>query len=228
MISGLLISQAEAGLGAAGETIPGLSFSKFETSIYAEYGLSDRLTLILQLASQRVSQDNNGITDTAEGLSASRAGLQARLWQSGRIVVSAQLAAVIPGGGENIADRPLGDGANGAEARLLIGRSLGTNGFADLQAGYTWRAEGYPEEYRLDATLGWRWAERYQLLAQSFYTQGEADRQRSHRAFRQHKLQVSAGRAIGNGTLMFGAFTTIDGRNSIDESGVIVSWWRRF
>lgn len=228
LITGLLLSQAEEGLDAAGEEIPGFSFSKYETSFYAEYGLSDRLMLVLQLAGQRVSQNHNGITDAAEGLSASRAALQARLFQGERWVMSAQLAAVIPGGGENIADRPLGDGANGAEARLLVGRSIGSNGFLDVQAGYTWRSQDYPSEIRIDTTAGWRFRDHFHVSAQSFYTEGEADRQRNHRAFRQHKLQLSAGREIGSGTLMLGAFTTIDGRNSIDERGVLVSWWRRF
>jgi hypothetical protein len=228
VISGLLLSGADHSLDNSGNRQPGLYFSKYESSFYAEYGISDRLTLILQLAGQQVSQDNNGITDTASGLSASRLGLQRRLVSMGRWTSSLQVSAVIPGGGENVADRPLGDGANGIEFRWLTGRSIAENGFLDFQLARTWRADNYPAEFRADVTLGWRPTERYVLMAQSFFTQGEADRQRNNRAFSQYKLQVSAGRRVGNGTLMAGVFTTVYGRNSIEESGVTLSWWRRF
>jgi hypothetical protein len=228
VISGFLLSGAEHSLDNAGHRQSGLYFSKYESSFYAEYGMTDRLTLILQLAGQRVSQDNNGITDTAAGLSASRLGLQRRLLSAGRWTSALQISAVIPGGGENVADRPLGDGANGLEFRWLVGRSIAANSFLDVQFARTWRADDYPAEYRADVTFGWRPTERYVVMAQSFFTQGDADQQRNNRAFSQHKLQVSAGRQIGNGTLMAGAFTTVYGRNSIEESGVVVSWWRRF
>lgn len=228
IISGLLLSSAEYLIDSDGNRQAGLYFSKYESSIYAEYGLTRRLTLILQLAAQQVSQDNNGATDTASGLSASRLGLQAVVWQNERWIVSGQIAAVIPGGGENVADRPLGDGANGLEFRWLAGRSIGRSGFADLQYGYTYRSDDYPDEQRLDLTAGWRLSRRLSVMLQSFNTFGAEDRQRNNRAFSQFKLQLSGGLRIGNGELVAGAFTTLDGRNSIDESGWTLSWWRRF
>lgn len=223
-----MLSEAGSSLDRNGERQPGLYFSKYESSFYTEYGLTDRLTLVLQLAGQRVSQDNNGITDTAEGLAASRAGLQARLLSFGRWTSSVQIAGVIPGGGENVADRPLGDGANGVELRALVGRSVGSNGFLDLQLARTWRADEYPAETRLDATLGWRIRENYLVMAQSFYTVADADITRNGREYRQHKVQFSAGRNFGRGRLMLGAFTTLSGRNAIDETGFVASWWRSF
>lgn len=228
IISGLLLSGADYLIDDGGDRQPGLYFSKYETSIHAEYGLTDRWTLVLQLAAQQVSQDNNGITDTASGLSASRIGLQTQLWRNARWILSLQGSAVIPGGGENVADRPLGDGANGMELRGLLGRSVGNAGFADIQYGYTWRSENYPSEQRLDLTAGWRLSPRVSVMMQSFNTLGAADRQRNNRAFAQHKLQLSAGVTFGNGELVAGAFTTLDGRNAIDESGWVISWWRRF
>lgn len=228
MITGLLLSEASSSLDHNGERQSGLYFSKFESSFYTEYGLTDRLTVILQLAGQRVSQDNNGITDTAEGLAASRAGLQSHLFGFGRWTTSVQVAAVIPGGGENVADRPLGDGANGVELRALAGRSLGSNGFLDLQLARTWRVDDYPAETRFDATLGWRIHDDYLLMAQSFYTAADADLARNGREYAQHKIQVSTGRNFGQVRLMLGAFTTISGRNAIDESGITASWWRAF
>lgn len=223
-----MLSEASSILDDNGERQPGLYFSKYESSFYTEYGLTNRLTAILQLAGQRVSQDNNGITDTAEGLAASRAGLQVRLLNLGRWTFSTQMAAVIPGGGENVADRPLGDGANGVELRALAGRSLGSNGFLDLQVARTWRADNYPAETRFDATLGWRIRENYLMMAQSFYIVADADLARNGREYAQHKIQFSAGRRFGRGRLMLGAFTTVSGRNAIDESGIIASWWRSF
>lgn len=228
MISGLLLSQADDLIDRDGHRQAGLHFSKFETSLYSEYGLTDRLTLVLQLAGQQVSQDNNGITDTASGLAASRLGLQLQVFETRRWIVAGQISAVVPGGGENVADRPLGDGANGIEMRALVGRSVRRRGFLDLQIGHTWRSEDYPSETRFDATLGWRLSDRYSVMAQSFLTSGAADRRRNNRSFVQHKVQVSAGRQFRRGELMVGAFTTVYGRNSIAESGFVMSWWRRF
>jgi len=227
-ISGLLLSDADATLDRDGNRQGGLYFSKYESSFYAEYGLTDRLTVILQLAGQRVSQDNNGITDTAEGLAASRAGVQAQVFEFSRWTFSGQASLVIPGGGENVADRPLGDGANGVEFRALAGRSIGEAGFLDLQLARTWREDDYQAETRLDATLGWRIRKNYLVLAQSFYISADADLARNGREFSQHKVQFSAGRRIRGRQLMIGAFTTVSGRNSIDESGVVISWWREF
>lgn len=223
-----MLSEASSSLDHNGDRQTGLYFSKFESSFYAEYGLTERLTVILQLAGQRVSQDNNGITDTAEGLAASRAGLQAHLLALGCWTSSVQVSAVIPGGGENVADRPLGDGANGVELRAMAGRSLGTDGFLDLQFARTWRADNYPAETRFDATLGWRIRDNYTLMAQSFLTVADPDISRNRREFTQHKVQFSAGRSFGDSRLMLGVFTTVSGRNAIDETGLVASWWRSF
>jgi len=227
-ISGLLLSGADSSLDPDGNRQSGLYFSKYESSFYAEYGLTERLTFILQLAAQRVSQDNNGITDTAEGLAASRVGLQTSLFDAGRWTFSAQAAGVIPGGGENVADRPLGDGANGLELRALAGRSLRNNGFLDAQLARTWRENDYPAETRFDATLGWRLGDSNLVMAQSFYITADSDLTRTGRAYSQHKIQFSVGRNIRGRQLTIGAFTTVSGRNAIDESGIVISWWRRF
>jgi hypothetical protein len=223
-----LLSEADDLIDREGQRRSGLYFSKYETSLYTEYGVTDRLTLVLQLAGQRVSQDNNGVTDTASGLAASRLGLQYRFWDSGRWVAAAQIAGIVPGGGENVADRPLGDGANGIELRALLGRSVSQNGFIDAQVGHAWRSENYPSESRFDITVGWRISERYSVMLQSFLTRGDADRLRNNRSFIQHKLQIGAGRQFGTGEVMLSGFTTVYGRNSIAESGIAVSWWRRF
>lgn len=223
-----MLSSADDLIDRNGSRQAGLYFSKYETSLYAEYGIRERLTLVLQLAGQQVSQDNNGITDTASGLAASRLGLQVQLLDAGRWVMAGQISGIVPGGGENVADRPLGDGANGVEMRALLGRSLGRAGFVDIQLGQAWRSENYPSETRLDATLGWRLSERYSVMAQSFLTRGGADRRRNNQSFTQHKVQLNLGRRFASGELMLGAFTTVYGRNSIAESGVVLSWWRRF
>ncbi|QNL19034.1 hypothetical protein HXX25_06675 [Hyphobacterium sp. CCMP332] len=66
------------------------------------------------------------------------------------------------------------------------------------------------------------------LLAQSFYITADPDIARTGREFSQHKIQFSAGRNFGRGRLMIGAFTTLAGRNAIDETGLVASWWRSF
>ena len=203
-------------------------FYKDEVSLYAEYGVSQRLTAIARVAWQDVRRRDGPDFDSATGLSASEVGLRWAVRQDANAVYSLQATALIPGQGENVSNRPLGDGGQAWEVRALWGHAFGETVFTDAQLAYRWRDAENLDELRLDATFGWRPRENWLLLGQAFaVTSAEAGR--AGRAdFDQLKLQISAGRQLGAVEYHIGAFVTPTGRNTIEERAVFLSVWRRF
>lgn len=169
-----------------------------------------------------------GIPDAAHGLAASEAGARLRVWQGGQAIASVQLSVILPGGGENVADRPLGDGGLGAEARLLAGYSPRQAVFVEVQPAYRWRDDGFLDEARLDLTAGWRPRPDMLLMVQGFSTWSASDPIIGQRHFAQHKVQASAGFVTRFGELHIGGYFTPAGRNAIDERAVFAALWQRF
>lgn len=166
--------------------------------------------------------------DTAQGFAASELGARLLVWRGETAVVSAQLSAILPGGGENVADRPLGDGGLGAEARVLAGMALGEAVFLEAQPAYRWRDDGFLDEARLDLTAGWRPRSDMMIMVQSFSTWSVSDPIVGQRHFSQHKVQASFGISTGFGELHIGGWFTPAGRNAIDERAIFAAIWQRF
>jgi hypothetical protein len=193
LITTLLYDRADGGFDASGDRHDQGWFRKDETALYAEYGLTERFTLVGRLAWQSLARRDGAIFDSAEGLAASEAGLRWAAWRGERAVFSIRAAALIPGDGENVSNQPLGDGGEAWDARLLVGLSLGTTGFLEAQAG--WRRRGGPflDEARLDLSAGWR-PGRWSLIAQAFSVWSAEAARPGFPEFAQHKLQLSLGR----------------------------------
>lgn len=224
----MLYDRADSYFDADGRHVDGGYFEKKEYATFFEYGISDRFTLVGRIAWQDVVRLDAGSFDAAQGYAASEIGVRMTVWRSDRTVAATQISALAPGDGENIADHPLGDGAYGADVRALIGRSIGDTGFTEVQAAYRWRDQGFQDEARLDATIGWRPRPRILVLGQSFSTWSVTDPMIGRREFSQHKLQASVGYATRFGDFHIGGYLTPAGRNAIDERAVFLGWWRRF
>lgn len=168
------------------------------------------------------------MADAAKGLAASEAGARLALWQGDMAVASLQMSAVFPGTGENVADRPLGDGGHGAELRALFGRGIGQHAFVEAQTAYRWRDDGFQDEGRLDLTAGWRPGPRFLVLLQSYSTWTVHDPPIGQRDISQHKIQASLGVSTRRGDVHIGGYVTAAGRNAVDERAVFVAWWQRF
>ena len=223
-----LLDRADRRYGPDGARVDDGYFHKDETSAYLEYGVTARLTGVARLAWQSVDRRQGESVDTASGLAASELGLRAGLWRSARQVATLQVMALVPGAGENVSNRPLGEGGSAWEVRGLWGRSLGGSQFADIQLAHRWREAPDLDEVRLDATWGWRPAPRWQVLAQSFSVWNVEAERPGRPDFNQHKLQLSIGREIAGTQYHAGVFATPAGRNTLDERAVFLSVWRRF
>lgn len=203
-------------------------FYKDELALYGEFGLTARWTAVTRIAWQDVRRQDGLDFDSASGLSASELGLRWAGYRGDHSVLSIQATALIPGQGENVSNRPLGDGGQAWEMRGLWGQSLSDRVFADTQLAYRWRDSANLDEVRLDATLGWRPLENWLLMGQAFAVASAESGRPGVQAFDQLKFQISAGREFGSAEYHLGVFTTPAGRNTIEERAVFLSVWRRF
>lgn len=228
IISTAMYDRATSWFDDDSERLQGGDYRKIESAVFAEYGLTERITLVGRIAWQDVTRVDSGIVDSARGLASSEAGLRYTAWRTDRAVVSVQGVVLLPGEAENIADLPLGDGGFGSELRFLGGIAARDDVFLDAQFAYRWRETPDPNEVRLDLTAGWRPRPELLLMAQSFSTWSTGDLAPGRRDYAQHKLQLSAAWEFERGTLQAGLVVTPAGRNAIAEEAVMLSWWRRF
>ena len=228
-IAKLSHSKAPQGFDAAGRLIPGADFEKTEFEIYAEHGLRETVTLVLKPAFQNVRAGS----EVKHGLASIEAGLRTRLHRfADGSVVSAQAAAIVPGGKFD-RDHPLLTSGHGdVEARLLYGQPadfFGLVGFTDMQLA--WRRRGGPpaDEIRVDATygvdLGEDWA--IALGAQAVATVGEVRAPFTH--YRAQKIQGSLRYSLGGGRhLEVGGLRTVSGAGTVRETGIFIAVWSAF
>ncbi len=207
-------------------------FSKQETTISAEYGLADGLTLMGGATGRMSSQ--SGVDDGWLKVGgAVSAGLRARLWTDGATILSAQ-GKVSTGmergilGGLRAFEAPAE-----AEAQLLVGHCFpvaGMTAFAALQGGYRWRGGGNADELVLDMTLGFRPLPQVLLLLQGFNAVAmQGDRRFGGGRVRRHKLQTSLVWDVSESwSIQIGAFTSPAGRDTPRERGLVAALWRRF
>lgn len=207
-------------------------FDKLETSVFLEYGLTPRFTLVAQPVVQtaRIADTASGATREETGFASSQIGLRWLAHQGERSVVSFQTAVVAPGAGENVINAPFGDGGLAGEARALAGRGWGDaarGGFVEAQTGWRWRTDGDADEARLDLTLGLRPSARWELIGQSFsiWSVDAAPDE----VFESHKAQLSAVRRLNDRfAVQFGGYASYAGRDVIDERAGFVALWMMF
>jgi hypothetical protein len=222
-------SHSDKGFDGSGETVDIDDYTKAEAYLLVEYGLTDDLTLMLTPSFSHVEVDNG---DDSTGLGYTEFGARYRLLHGDTGVLSAQASLRLPGKKrrDNIAQ--IGATDSEIDLRLLAGKSfkLGDkNGFIDIQPGYRIRNGGPPSEFRLDATLGVRPAEKMLLMAQSFNVVSDG---RGTGVFGKHRYSnfylSGAYDVAPKWSLQLGVLGTVAGRNALRERGVLAAVWRRF
>ncbi len=220
------------GFDGKGKANVDLSFQKYENSIYIEYGLSDNWTLVARPAFQTVRLRTGDIVDEADGLGATELSIRRALGNVGEWVVSAQTGAFIPGRVENGFNKPLGQRGLDWEIRALAGRSFrvaGRPGFVDFQLGFRERAQGSGNEIRLDSTYGMMATPKLQFLLQSFIVVGIPSSRRAIKTNDSLKTQIGGVWHFNNDTgAQLSLARTLIGRNVVRDTGVTLSWWKRF
>lgn len=230
VISTLRFSQTNIAYDSSGHMVLVDYYRKFEMNALAEYGATDWLTVIFQPSLMSASQ-LEPVPAKYTGLGRTDIGARVALMRFERGIISAQTVLALPG--SNARGNPMLDGQRAveADARVLAGYSFelwDRAGFANLEVGYRTRADGWPNEVKIDTAFGLSGTERNQLLIQTFSTFAGASVVQP-KGMQSHKLQMSFVRKLGaHWSLQTGGYVTVHGRNASLERGSLIALWYRF
>lgn len=152
-------------------------------------------------------------------------------------IVSAQALVKLPGARAVDREPLLESASRDVEARLLFGRSgrfakklLNVEYFSSVEAGYRARDRQAADQWRADATFGFRPFQKYQIFLQGFNTISASGADDSDStAYDLYKAQISLVRDLPhNMGLQAGWFTEYAGRNTGAGNAFFMAVWSRF
>lgn len=234
IITTTVYDTAKRGFDGEGRNSQDVSFSKVETSFFAEYGLTDRVTLVGITALQEVDYLAASGRERFNGFGDTELGVRYNLYSDGKTVLSLQPSFVFAGGGENIPDADLGGGENSLELRGLFGRNgfIGSRAyFVDVQAAHRMRFGDDPAGWRIDVTAGLRTSQKTQVFVQGFFSENNERLQSQDIILPTESLkaQFSCLYHVDSKTsYQIGAFQTLQGKNIVKERAVTLGVWYRF
>lgn len=217
--------RADRGFDMSG-SLADLPAGRRDTSlgVFAEYGLTDRLTLRFK-GDWQTGED--AFVDY-EGRGPLEVGVNWQVWRDDRAALSLYAGYADGGEGRNAGYAAPGVGDSDWEVRASVGRSFGgatrwghTGSFVELQAARRIR-QGLPDETRVDATAGAHLGEDWMVLAQAFG--GEAD----DGGPRWLSVEASVVRDFGDWSLQAGWRQAVAGRETPESGGPVIAVWRRF
>ena len=191
---------------------------------FAEYGLTDRLTL--QLKGDWQSGEDAYVD--FEGRGPMEVGVTWQAWRDDATAVSLYAGYADGGEGRNAGYAAPGQGDQDWELRASLGRSFESGwgpipdrSFFEVQAARRMR-QGLPDEVRLDITAGTRLGRDWMVLAQAFG--GQAD----DGGPRWLSIETTVVRDLGDWSLQAGWRQTVAGRETPEASGPVIGLWHRF
>jgi hypothetical protein len=205
---------------------------KAEASLYVEFGLTDRITLVGRGAYQQLHEMviplKKKPPPPRAGFGGMEVGARVNLLQRGRWAASAQVSAGIPGSGENWINEDFGARGGGVDVRAQLGRSVGDAAFLEAAVAVRLRGEDTSEEVRLDLTAGCDFIFGTRVMLQSYSVwamgvSGERPAYASHRI--QASILIPAGRA---NTAQFSLLSTMHQQSMSEETAFIAALWRSF
>ena len=221
-----------AGLERArpGATARSVKQSRVEAQTYAEYGLTDELTVFGKMAIERYAL---GPPEFDERLFRPRLfGLrrQGEILGGRRVgLFLARRPCSCPG--RRTRPRRLGKanagGAGGS--RVLAGTNFGLGswpGFVDAELGYRLRTAGPPDEWHADLTAGLKPSPGYILMLQNFTVVSTASSDKNFAAWRSSVIEASVVVPFADRwSLQVGLFTSVLAVKTNTERGVAVAVW---
>ena len=208
------------------------SFDKTEGNVLIEYGLTDAITARARLEAEMLSFSDQPENDKA-GLGFADVGARVRVFQRGGFVGSVEGTVRLGSASDVPGYEPDGRRyVSEYEARALAGYGFTVAGYATFVNGevaYRVRDGLGPDEVRVDLTAGARPREDILVLVQSFSTLGLERPETAVLGHEGHKLQVSGVYDVGEAiSLQAGAFSSVAGRNTLEERGGFAAVWYRF
>lgn len=193
-------------------------------SLFAEYGLTDRLTLQLKADAQ---SGRDAFVDYS-GRGPVEIGVTWQAWRDDRTAVSLYAGHADNGDARNAGYAAPGVGLRDWEARMSVGRTLRPGmgrwrpdrTFVEAQAARRFR-DGLPDESRVDLTAGAHFGRGWMALTQVYA--GAADG-----GARWAAGEASVVYTRGVWSVQAGWRRTLSGRETPIARGPVVAVWRRF
>jgi protein XagA len=229
-IAGVGYTEATRRFDSYGDALPTPTFNKVEAIGYFEYGVSTSVDLVL--APTLSHQDDGPATNTVTGSDSSAVGARLALYQAPGSVLSVQALVQPPIGSENLAAQIADGGARtfATDVRVMAGREValfGWDAFLDVEPGVRLRASPFPDEARIDATLGVHLSPRLMALAQEFSSFAGPSGTLIPRTD-WSKAQLSLVYELSpRWSFQLGGLSTFAGRNIVRERGPFAAIWCR-
>lgn len=194
--------------------------------VFAEYGLTDRLTLQFK----GDWQDGEDAFVDYDGRGPVEIGVTWQAWRDDRSAISLYGGYASAGDGRNAGYAAPGVGEGDWEVRASAGRSFGESrigrwgpdrSFVEVQVARRLR-DGLPDEIRTDVTLGGHFGDDWMVLSQAFGGVADGD------DARWLSVETSVVRRIGGWSLQAGWRQTVAGREIPLARGAVIAVWRRF
>lgn len=219
--------------------VEGFGYAKLESALYLEYGLSDRVTLVGRLSQEtrfrqsRIEIEKRGsvfvhsVNTVSSALGESELGARLGLGEVRGWAVSAQGGLVrFSRTPQSLPDTPA---VWGVDARLQLGRSLGSAAFMETALGHRAGWDGARQETRLDFSVGVRPAQGWLLLAQSYSAWGEGASGGYQSRYESHRVHLSVIAPVREGlSLQLGAINSLATDRLAPETAYTVTLWREF
>lgn len=211
----------------------GARLHKREAAFYGEYGLTQRFTLVGRVAFQDFRQEvragDKSLKLAFSTIGGSELGVRAHLVAHERWSGSLQLSSTLPSPGENRPNSARGDGGGDVEVRALLGRSIGRDGFGEIQLALREREGEDGNEIRIDTAFGWPLTDLFRMHVQTYSVwSNEIDTTRFE-PFSGHRVELSLLASLGQGRYaQFGALTTVREDNMAEEFALMAGVWHRF
>jgi len=215
-----------------------VSFSKTESRLFFEHGLTQKITFVGNIAHQNVTYIGPDSAINYAGFDKTELGLRYQIKRREGLAVALQASYVLGGGPqESILDI---DGRKDVfELRGLWGQSFDfgdrTNnkwvGFFDAHIAARARSTERLEDWRADLTLGFKPNEKLIFMVQGFHIDRFAFSESGFTVPRQAQTKAQASVAFEikkNRLLQFSYLETVAGRNIVKEQALTVGLWQRY
>jgi hypothetical protein len=220
---------------------PPANQSRFDVQTYAQFGLTDSLTVFGETAFEHYAI-GEPTPDTYNGLDYSGLGLRQKLWSTGGWIFSGEATAFIPGAHNSKAPAEEGNTGWAGEARLNAGRNFtlagvpglgwipglsSVPGFLDAEVAYRVRTQGPPDEWHGDFTVGFKFTPKIMLMLQDFTTVSMNTSDPTFPAWRSSVAEASIVYALNaKWSIQVGVFTTVwTVKTNSQHGGVVAVWW---
>lgn len=231
VIAGGLATLSDKAFNGRGDLRSIPRYGKEEAQTLFEYGLRDGVTVMLGPSLQHVEL-RGAIDAERTGAGYTDIGARARIGSGEGWIASMQATFRIPGTGDRNNIAAIGYTDPEIDIRALFGHSFTIwrrTAFINLEAAQRFRLGGAPDEFRADLTLGVSPYERWLVLLQSFNVVSEGAGTWGYPSYNYHKAQISLVYALTPAlSLQFGGFTTVYGRNALQENALVLAAWYRF